>query len=224
MGERVRVRPWQQGLNEEKELGQKWEARREYYADATTCRLKVVARVRPADARARVCVSCEERIGPWVSVNGGPNLEFTTAVLGPASSQRDVYVECAEPLMEAALGGQDSCLFAYGQTGAGKTHSMLGAEGGHCASKLDGVIPQLCSELFRSFSAQTKKGELEFQVSSRGSGLFYSCHPKQAVTGLGQPGGGLESNYSTQGAEPRARLLPVPGTGVVRRDLQAPGV
>jgi hypothetical protein len=189
MGERVRVRPWQQGLNEEKELGQKWEARREYYADATTCRLKVVARVRPADARARVCVSCEERIGPWVSVNGGPNLEFTTAVLGPASSQRDVYVECAEPLMEAALGGQDSCLFAYGQTGAGKTHSMLGAEGGHCASKLDGVIPQLCSELFRSFSAQTKKGELEFQVSSRGSGLFYSCNPKQAVTGLGQPGG-----------------------------------
>ena len=71
-------------------------------------------------ARVKTCVSCEERIGPWVSVNGGPNLEFSTAVLGPASSQRDVYTECAEPLLEAALGGQDSCLFAYGQTGAGK--------------------------------------------------------------------------------------------------------
>ena len=101
MGERVRVRPWQQGLDEEKELGHKWEARREFYAEATACRLKVVARVRPANARARVCVSSEERIGPWVSVNGGEKLEFTTAVLGPASSQRDVYVECAEPLMEA---------------------------------------------------------------------------------------------------------------------------
>ena len=165
MGERVRVRPWQQGLDEEKELGHKWEARREFYAEATACKLKVVARVRPANARARVCVSSEERIGPWVSVNGGEKLAFTTAVLGPASSQRDVYVECAEPLMEAALGGQDSCLFAYGQTGAGKTYSMLGAEGGHCASKLDGVIPLLCSDLFRRFSDQTKKGELEFQVT-----------------------------------------------------------
>ena len=164
--ERVRNRPWQQGLDDEKELGQKWEARREYYAEAVKCKLRCVVRVRPAEARAKTCVSCEERIGPWVSVNGGPNLEFTTAVLGPASSQRDVYTECAEPLLEAALGGQDSCLFAYGQTGAGKTHSMLGAEGGHCASKLDGVVPQLCAELFRTFSSQTKKGELEYQIQA----------------------------------------------------------
>ena len=35
--------------------------------------------------------------------------------------QRDVFEECAVPLLEAALGGQDSCLFAYGQTGTGKT-------------------------------------------------------------------------------------------------------
>ena len=75
-----------------------------------------------------------------------------------------MYTECAVPLLEAALAGQDSCLFAYGQTGAGKTHSMLGAEGGQCSSKLDGVVPQLCSELFRTFSSQTKKGELEYQI------------------------------------------------------------
>ena len=68
------------------------------------------------------------------------------------------------PLLEAALGGQDSCLFAYGQTGSGKTFSMLGAEGGRCSSKLDGCVPQLCAELFRTFSSQTKKGELEFQI------------------------------------------------------------
>ena len=41
---------------------------------------------------------------------------------------------------------------------------MLGAEGGQCSSKLDGVVPQLCSELFRTFSSQTKKGELEYQI------------------------------------------------------------
>ena len=58
-------------------------------------------------------VDCEPRIGPWISIaepNGdpGPRQQFTTAVLGGESSQRDAFVECAMPLLEAALGGQHS--------------------------------------------------------------------------------------------------------------------
>ena len=152
MSERSNRRPWQQGLDEEKETHNKWETKRESLAEAVRCQLKVVVRVRPAHSSKQQCVGCEDRIGPWVSINGGPRLEFTTAVLGPASTQLDVYTECAVPLLQAALSGQDSCLFAYGQTGAGKTFSMLGAEGGRCASKLDGIVPRLCAELFRTFS------------------------------------------------------------------------
>ena len=44
----------------------------------------------------------------------------------------------------------NACLFAYGQTGSGKTHSMLGPRGGRCrAMELDGVIPQVASDVFR---------------------------------------------------------------------------
>ena len=114
-------------------------------------------------------VDCEPRIGPWISLaepnsDPGPRLQFTTSVLGGESSQRDAFVECAMPLLEAALGGQHSCLFAYGETGSGKTFSMLGAEGGRCPSKLDGIVPQLCAELFRRFASQTRQGEREYQI------------------------------------------------------------
>merc|ERR1719199_2094389 len=41
---------------------------------------------------------------------------------------------------------------------------MLGAEGGRCPSKLDGIVPQLCAELFRRFASQTRQGEREYQI------------------------------------------------------------
>jgi hypothetical protein len=63
-----------------------------------------------------------------------------------------VYLSCGVPMVEWALRGRDSLLFAYGQTGAGKTFSMYGAEGGKNPSKLDGVVPATVSELFRRTS------------------------------------------------------------------------
>ena len=39
--------------------------------------------------------------------------------------------------VQSALDGYNVSLLAYGQTGAGKTHTMLGAEGDH-----RGIIPR----------------------------------------------------------------------------------
>ena len=41
------------------------------------------------------------------------------------STQAEVY-EGVRPLITAALEGYNSTIFAYGQTGTGKTHTMLG--------------------------------------------------------------------------------------------------
>lgn len=48
------------------------------------------------------------------------------AVYGPQASQDDVYREMVKPL-DNVLNGYNCSVFAYGQTGAGKTHTMEGS-------------------------------------------------------------------------------------------------
>ncbi|KAM7523022.1 hypothetical protein LguiA_012924 [Lonicera macranthoides] len=44
-------------------------------------------------------------------------------VFNPASSQDDIFTE-VEPVLKSALDGYNACIFAYGQTGTGKTFTM----------------------------------------------------------------------------------------------------
>jgi hypothetical protein len=54
-----------------------------------------------------------------------------------------VFRDIGRPLLEQAEKGFNACIFAYGQTGAGKSYSMTGSP----ASK-DGIIPKICAEVF----------------------------------------------------------------------------
>ncbi|KAM3867486.1 kinesin-like protein KIF24 [Diretmus argenteus] len=47
-------------------------------------------------------------------------------VFGEESSNEEVYQRTAYPLVQHMLNGDKATCFAYGQTGAGKTHTMLG--------------------------------------------------------------------------------------------------
>ncbi|KAG8011986.1 Ubiquitin-associated protein 2 [Nibea albiflora] len=51
-------------------------------------------------------------------------------VFGEESSNEDVYRKTAYPLVQHMLNGGKATCFAYGQTGAGKTHTMLGSSPG----------------------------------------------------------------------------------------------
>jgi kinesin family protein C1 len=53
------------------------------------------------------------------------------------STQADVFAEVSQ-LVQSALDGYKVCLFSYGQTGAGKTHTMLGCGSG----EQRGIIPR----------------------------------------------------------------------------------
>lgn len=45
---------------------------------------------------------------------------------GPDSKQADVYQVVVAPLINEVLSGYNCTVFAYGQTGTGKTHTMIG--------------------------------------------------------------------------------------------------
>lgn len=54
-----------------------------------------------------------------------------------------------QPMCEAVLQGFNSTIFAYGQTGAGKTHTMLGSdESGNPLSEESGLIPRVFHYIF----------------------------------------------------------------------------
>ena len=66
--------------------------------------------------------------------------------VGPFATQDTVFNELGKPVLDNALSGLDVCLFAYGQTGAGKSFSMLGKQE---PESMQGIIPRSCREIFR---------------------------------------------------------------------------
>ncbi len=55
------------------------------------------------------------------------------------STQQDIYDEVVRPLVSSVLEGFNCCVFAYGQTGTGKTFTM---EGIRANENLKGIIPR----------------------------------------------------------------------------------
>lgn len=44
------------------------------------------------------------------------------------AQQSEIYKEMGPPLEASVLDGYNACLLAYGQSGTGKTHTMLGSK------------------------------------------------------------------------------------------------
>lgn len=61
-------------------------------------------------------------------------------VLGIDKNQDMVYDTIGATLVDQAYQGYNCCILAYGMTGSGKTHTMLGNN--------DGLIPHICQNLF----------------------------------------------------------------------------
>ena len=118
----VETRPWLVAKEEQAAQRKRVLAAALDEEERRPCELKVVVRVRAGDGDPSnpSVVECAQRLGAAITINRNKPLTFAQAVLGPEANQRDVFVECGKPMLDAALNGQASCLFAYGQTGAGK--------------------------------------------------------------------------------------------------------
>ncbi|XP_062531100.1 kinesin-like protein unc-104 isoform X6 [Bombyx mori] len=139
--------------------------------------VKVAVRVRPFNSReiARECKCIIEMSGnttvivnpkaPPGSKEGAKsfNFDFSYWSHNPNdpqfSSQVMVYKDIGEEMLQHAFDGYNICIFAYGQTGAGKSYTMMGrGEDGQ-----EGIIPQICKDLFRRIR-QTTSDDLKYSV------------------------------------------------------------
>ncbi|XP_028914627.1 kinesin-like protein KIF22 [Ornithorhynchus anatinus] len=74
------------------------------------------------------------------------------AFYGEASSQQEVYAGSVQPILRHLLEGQNASVLAYGPTGAGKTHTMLGS------TEQPGVIPRALWDLLQLTRDQGAEG------------------------------------------------------------------
>nr|XP_015803105.2 kinesin-like protein KIF3C [Nothobranchius furzeri] len=123
--------------------------------------VKVVVRCRPLNRKeepngpAGGIVQMDLRLGQVILRNprappSEPQKTFTfDAVYDANSKQRDLYDESVRPLIDSVLAGFNGTIFAYGQTGTGKTYTMQGA---WLDPEKRGVIPNAFDHIFTHIS------------------------------------------------------------------------
>ncbi len=133
--------------------------------------VQVVVRLRPMSERELkgntlpvVTASTEKKEVTVIKGSGARTLRSTFAfddVFTSFSTQKEVFDQTLAPVIGDVLNGYESTVFAYGQTGTGKTHTM---EGDLNVSEDRGVIPRAAFDVFRRLRADD--AYVEFDVSA----------------------------------------------------------
>ncbi|XP_061637835.1 kinesin-like protein KIF1B isoform X13 [Phyllopteryx taeniolatus] len=76
------------------------------------------------------------------------------------AAQNQVYNDIGKEMLQHAFEGYNVCIFAYGQTGAGKSYTMMGKQ----EEGQEGIIPMLCEDLFEKINEDNNKKELSYSV------------------------------------------------------------
>ncbi|KVH88474.1 hypothetical protein Ccrd_026745 [Cynara cardunculus var. scolymus] len=128
--------------------------------------VQVVVRCRPMNAdeeklHTPMVITCSENKREVCAIQNIANKQIDRSfvfdkVFGPKSQQRDLYHSAVSPIVFEVLEGYNCTIFAYGQTGTGKTYTMEGGgrkKNGEFPSDA-GVIPRAVKQIFDILEAQ----------------------------------------------------------------------
>ncbi|KAH8883644.1 kinesin-domain-containing protein [Thozetella sp. PMI_491] len=134
---------------------------REYDADdGESTNINVVVRCRGRNERevrenSAVVVSAEGVKGNQVVLSMGPTALTNKSynfdrVFSPAADQSMIFDDVVKPILDDMLAGYNCTIFAYGQTGTGKTYTMSGDMNDTLGLLSDaaGIIPRVLHALF----------------------------------------------------------------------------
>ncbi|XP_030368305.1 kinesin-like protein KIF24 [Strigops habroptila] len=80
-------------------------------------------------------------------------------VFGESCTNQDVYMKTAHPLIQHIFNGGNATCFAYGQTGAGKTYTMIGTQ------RNPGLYALAAKDIFRQLEASQPRKDLLVLIS-----------------------------------------------------------
>lgn len=172
------------------------------------CNIRVICRFRPVNARERAegadaatehLKFIEDKMIEVGEFQGRQPQHFTFDKVfhSPDTTQEEVYSLAARASIDDVINGYNSTIFAYGQTGAGKSFTMFGAD--LVQESLKGIIPRACQHIFKHIAEDTAGTEYTIKCS------FLEIY-KEVVRDLLNP----EGNVSKSGL----RIRETPDKGV----------
>ncbi|XP_045409985.1 kinesin-like protein KIF21A isoform X8 [Lemur catta] len=115
--------------------------------------VRVAVRIRPQLAKEKIegCHICTSVTPGEPQVFLGKDKAFTfDYVFDIDSQQEQIYIQCIEKLIEGCFEGYNATVFAYGQTGAGKTYTMGTGFDVNIIEEEQGIISRAVKHLFKS--------------------------------------------------------------------------
>ncbi|XP_071466078.1 kinesin-like protein KIF21A isoform X7 [Marmota flaviventris] len=115
--------------------------------------VRVAVRIRPQLAKEKIegCHICTSVTPGEPQVFLGKDKAFTfDYVFDIDSQQEQIYIQCIEKLIEGCFEGYNATVFAYGQTGAGKTYTMGTGFDVNITEGEQGIISRAVKHLFKS--------------------------------------------------------------------------
>uniref|UniRef100_A0A3P8UP40 Kinesin-like protein n=1 Tax=Cynoglossus semilaevis TaxID=244447 RepID=A0A3P8UP40_CYNSE len=89
------------------------------------------------------------------------------------ASQMQVYKDIGEEMLLHAFEGYNVCIFAYGQTGAGKSYTMMGKQD---VKDQQGIIPLMCEDLFTKIH-NNADNSMAYSVEVSYMEIYWERHP-----------------------------------------------
>uniref|UniRef100_A0A803Y9K0 Kinesin motor domain-containing protein n=1 Tax=Meleagris gallopavo TaxID=9103 RepID=A0A803Y9K0_MELGA len=111
-----------------------------------------ISQIRPQLAKEKIegCHICTSVTPGEPQVFLGKDKAFTfDYVFNIDSQQEEIYIQCIEKLIEGCFEGYNATVFAYGQTGAGKTYTMGTGFDVNITEEEQGIISRAVKHLFR---------------------------------------------------------------------------
>jgi len=124
--------------------------------------VRVYVRIRPPNEResqsGALVANCESKS---ITVKETSKTFTFDHVADSSSGQQDVFDKVGKPITDTCLAGYNGTIFAYGQTGTGKTHTIQGAT--HLGPDNQGLMPRVFDYMCQQIAEEQKKSDVVFE-------------------------------------------------------------